>query len=163
MLDRSTSWTAEIAQKTVRVKLRASCRVTYIPNRVTHEGPTPRPRLINKLAAVKAAPRVSGGLTLMRQGRTLTDGKDATNPLPTAKRMPKVPCARGMRTLSSPKKGKTPNIVVAAMKSGKYRRSRSCASCPQYPPKTPPTAHPIPNKKTKYVAAGTDNPRSWDK
>ena len=47
---------------------------------MTQLGPMPRPRQINKLAAVSEAPRVSGGFTLIKQGRTLTEGNDAKRP-----------------------------------------------------------------------------------
>lgn len=44
------------------------------------EGPIPRPRVTNKFAAVKAAPRDSGGLTLMMHGRIFTEGREAIQP-----------------------------------------------------------------------------------
>ena len=59
--------------------------------RVTPDGPNPRPNWTSKLAAVRAAPRVSGGLTLSRHGRTLTAGSDATNPHAHAQPIPDGP------------------------------------------------------------------------
>ena len=64
------------------VTLKEHCRFTWnsAPMRVIQDGPAPRATLIIRLAAVSAAPLVSGGLTLIKHGRTLTLGKDAINP-----------------------------------------------------------------------------------
>ena len=47
---------------------------------VTNDGPTPRAVLIIRFAAVNVAPLLSGGFTLMRAGRTFTEGRLATQP-----------------------------------------------------------------------------------
>ena len=72
----------EMVQKTVNVTLKDVCRLTcqIDPIKVMQDGPMPRPKVISRLLAVRAAPRVSGGLTLMMQGRLFTEGNDAIQP-----------------------------------------------------------------------------------
>ena len=69
--------------KMLTIILKPTARLTpQIPINmvVKKEGPAPRAALMIRLAAVKAAPRISGGLTFIIHGRTFTDGMLAKHP-----------------------------------------------------------------------------------
>mmetsp|Transcript_33643 Transcript_33643/g.52292 ORF Transcript_33643/g.52292 Transcript_33643/m.52292 type:complete len:103 (+) Transcript_33643:217-525(+) len=101
--------------------LKAVCldKPNPLPNNVMQDGPIPLPNATNKFAAVNAAPRVSGGLTFNKHGRTLTDGNDAMHPPNMLYPIALYPCGLGNVEFNNPKNGKIPKNVDTAIYNGK--------------------------------------------
>mmetsp|Transcript_22219 Transcript_22219/g.31267 ORF Transcript_22219/g.31267 Transcript_22219/m.31267 type:complete len:130 (-) Transcript_22219:2070-2459(-) len=112
-----------IDQKTIIKTLKLSCllepQITFAI--VIKLGPAPLETFIIRFAAVIAAPRVSGGLTFKRHGRTLTLGKFAMHPPENANKTETKVLLLKSRS-SNPRKGNIPKNVVSAMNKGKRMR-----------------------------------------
>mmetsp|Transcript_15362 Transcript_15362/g.30633 ORF Transcript_15362/g.30633 Transcript_15362/m.30633 type:complete len:213 (-) Transcript_15362:255-893(-) len=160
---RTRSWRAVMVQKEMIRMLKLCVRLA--PNAasvVMKLGPMPRASEMTRFAAVSVAPRISGGLTLMRIGRTLTLGRLATLPPRNAYRHGSSPAWWNSQLMSA-SMGRMPRRVETAMKTGMRRRSMALVTCPRYPPPMLPTAHPSPKTATRVVAACTLSPRSWER